>query len=213
MNVQSFSYGLVGANMYVLTFGKRAIVIDPCCPWEETDVSPEITVCAILCTHGHFDHISEADSIVARFSCPLYISREDAAMLPDAELNHASSFGLDISVRTTPHLLSGEKLSPKDLGLTDDEPFSLKVVPTPGHTAGSVCFLFDLGTDAKKIMFTGDMLFYGSVGRTDLGGSEEQMRMSIERLRGMDDDIVCFPGHGSSTYLGKEKLYNPFFVN
>ena len=73
MDILCFSYGLAYANMYVLRFGNEAIVIDPCCPWDETGLS-DVSVKAVLCTHGHFDHISEAEEILARFSCPLYIS-------------------------------------------------------------------------------------------------------------------------------------------
>lgn len=211
MEVQSYSYGPVGANMYVVTSGNHAIIIDPCCPWVETGLPPEVSVHAILCTHGHFDHISEADLLVSQFSCPLYISRADAQMLPDPDLNQASTFGLFTSVRTTPVFLPEDELRPEVLGFPVSELTTIKIVPTPGHTSGSVCFLFDCGTDSKKIMFTGDMLFHGSIGRTDLGGSEEQMQESIDLLRGMDDDIACYPGHGSSTYLGKEKLFNPYF--
>ena len=100
MEIRSFVHGVAGANMYVLLFGKKALVIDPCCPWEKTDLPSDIAVTAVFCTHGHFDHISSADDIVSRFSCPLYISKEDKDMLPDPDLNHASSFGLHVSVQS-----------------------------------------------------------------------------------------------------------------
>lgn len=197
--------------MYVLSIGNRAVVIDPCYPWEETGLPSDLSVTAIFCTHGHFDHIAEADHLVSLFSCPLYISQEDMNMLPSPELNHGSSFGLDISVKTAPSTWKKTIMKPDDLGFTESEPFTLSIIPTPGHTMGSVCFLFDFGDQAGKHMFTGDMLFAGSIGRTDLGGSDSLMKQSILHLKQLDDSIICYPGHGSRTSLGKEKLYNPYF--
>ena len=195
--------------MYVLCFGNEAIVIDPCCPWEETGLS-DITVKAILCTHGHFDHISEADDILSRFSCPLYIAEEDRDMLSDPELNHSMSFGIRVTVDVPAVSFAKEHFLPEELGIQTEE-FDLQIVPTPGHTSGSVCFLFDLKNEHRKVMFTGDMLFRRSIGRTDLGGSDLQMNDSIELLKGMDDAIECYPGHGPKTDLLSEKQMNPYF--
>lgn len=210
MDILCFSYGLAYANMYVLRFGNEAIVIDPCCPWDETGFS-DVSVKAVLCTHGHFDHISEAEEILARFSCPLYISEYDRNMLPDPELNHSSSFGLHVSVNAPSASFPKESMSSADLGLHTENEFILQVVPTPGHTSGSVCFLFVFKDDHREVMFTGDTLFRRGIGRTDLGGSEEEMRRSIDLLRTMNDDIECYPGHGSKTDLRSEKRLNPFF--
>ena len=197
--------------MYVLSIGNQAVVIDPCCPWEETGLPMDLSVTSIFCTHGHFDHIAEADHLVSLFSCPLYISEEDKKLLPSPELNRSSTFGLDISVRTSPITWPQTIMKPQDLGFSDNEPFTLSIIPTPGHTMGSVCFLFDFGDQVGKHMFTGDMLFAGSIGRTDLGGSDALMKQSLFHLKQLDDTILCYPGHGNKTYLGKEKLYNPYF--
>ncbi len=210
MKILCFPYGLAYANMYVLCFGNEAIVIDPCCPWEETGLSG-ISVKSVLCTHGHFDHIAEADDIVSRFSCPLYISGNDRDMLPDPVKNHSMSFGIRVAVVSPALSISKDHFSPAELGLSSSEAFDLQVIPTPGHTSGSVCFLFDVSSEHRKIMFTGDMLFKRGIGRTDLGGSDLQMHDSIELLKSMDDEIKCFPGHGSETDLGSEKRSNPFF--
>lgn len=210
MKILSFTYGLASANMYVLLFGEQAVVIDPCCPWKETGLS-NIKVKSALCTHGHFDHIAETDDIVSLFSCPVYISKEDSDMLPDPDLNHASSFGLDIAVATVPSVFQSEVMLPEDLNLSTEEGFKMRIIRTPGHTSGSVCFLFEFEDDDKKIMFTGDTLFKFGIGRTDLGGSDEDMQRSIDLLRSMDDDIECYPGHGPSTNLMSEKRMNPFF--
>ena len=209
MKILTFSYGLASANMYVLLFGSEALVIDPCCPWSETELE-DIDVKAVFCTHGHFDHISAADDIYSRFKCPIYVSKEDQEMLPDPILNHGVDFGLNVSVSVPASVFPETEMNNRVLGLSDSEEFSLKVISTPGHTSGSSCFLFTLA-NGEKHMFTGDMLFMRSIGRTDLGGSYSDMMRSIELLKTMDDEIVCYPGHGPVTVLGTEKKSNPYF--
>lgn len=209
MKILTFSYGLASANMYVLLFGKEAIVIDPCCPWSETKLE-DVNVKAVFCTHGHFDHIFEADDIYSHFKCPIYISEDDQVMLADPILNHGVDFGLNVSVSAPSSVFPYTETDQRKLGLSDAEGFFLKIIPTPGHTSGSVCFLFTM-ENSEKHMFTGDMLFMRSIGRTDLGGSYSDMSRSIELLKSMDDDIICYPGHGPKTILGSEKKCNPYF--
>ena len=208
MQLHVYPFGPVGANMYVLSFGKEALVIDPCVPYSDTDIS-DLDVKAIFCTHAHFDHINEADSWKSKFSCPIYISSKDKALISSPETNFASDFGLTISVSSEMLYFPGNTFTEKDFGITEGE-FELKIIPTPGHTSGSVCFLFHFPEEGD-IMFTGDMLFQGSIGRTDLGGSEKDMYASIELLKTLPDSIVCFPGHGPKTKLGLEKALNPYF--
>lgn len=210
MKILAFPYGLACANMYVLVFGQKALVVDPCCPWEETGLD-DLEVKAVLCTHGHFDHIEASDDIVSRFACPLLISSEDREMLNDPSKNHSMSFGIDVAVSSPSDTFPTSCFSNADFEMSDCEPFSIRIIPTPGHTSGSVCFLFSLSNGEQKIMFTGDMLFKRSIGRTDLGGSDIDMAHSIELLKSLDDDIICYPGHGSKTILGEEKRLNPFF--
>ena len=207
MQLHVYPFGPVGANMYVLSFGKEALVIDPCVPYSETDIS-DLDVKAVLCTHGHFDHISEADSWKKKFSCPLYISSKDLALVSSPETNFASDFGLSISVSSEMLIFSEKEYSEKDFGISEE--FRLEIIPAPGHTSGSVCFLFHFPEEGD-LMFTGDMLFQGRIGRTDLGGSEKEMFSSIELLKTLPDSIVCFPGHGPKTNLGLEKAFNPYF--
>ncbi|TRM77231.1 MBL fold metallo-hydrolase, partial [Sulfolobus sp. A20-N-F8] len=82
----------------------------------------------------------------------------------------------------------------------------LKIIETPGHTMGSICIL------ANGYIFTGDTLFYGTVGRTDIGGSEKLLRDSLERLKKLPDELIVYPGHGPFTILGYEKIKNPFLT-
>lgn len=208
MQLQVYPFGPVGANMYVLSFGKEALIIDPCVSFSEIS-SSDIEVKAILCTHGHFDHINETDSWVEKFSCPVYISSKDQALVSSSETNFASDFGLSISVSSEMIDFPKSEFTEKDFGISEGR-FELKIVPTPGHTAGSVCFWFHFPEEGD-LMFTGDMLFQGSIGRTDLGGSEKDMFASIEYLKTLPDTILCFPGHGPKTKLGLEKALNPYF--
>lgn len=208
MQILSFPYGIFQANMYVLLFQNEAIIIDPCTKWEKTALEG-VSVKSILCTHGHFDHISRVDGLRQLFPCPLYISELDQSMLTSAELNCSASFGLNTVVSTKSEVLSKTVYQASDLGITNED-FSMTVVPTPGHTDGSVCFMFEF-QNGESVLFTGDMLFSGGIGRTDLGGDEDKMRHSIELLKTMDDGLICYPGHGPMTVLGREKRTNPYF--
>lgn len=209
MRVLSFPYGIFQANMYVLVFHDEAIIIDPCVEWSQTSLK-DLSVKAILCTHGHFDHIQYADKLSDQFKCPVLIAKEDQPMLADPDLNHSSDMGMAISVSAVSNTFKVCDYHSLDLGITKEE-FSMSVIRTPGHTSGSVCFQFSFLDELKSVMFTGDTLFAGSVGRTDLGGNEEDMFHSIQLLKSFCDDIICYPGHGRDTVLGIEKTVNPFF--
>ena len=208
MEILTYPFGLLQANMYVIRFGNEAVLVDPCVSLNEIDLG-EIHVSSILCTHGHFDHIS--DEIAGRYSCPVYISKEDAPLLNRAELNLSMDMGMALSMQTSPRLFDKEEYTSEELGITGDKCFSMRVISTPGHTSGSVCFLFSFeGESPASYMFTGDTLFAGSIGRTDLGGNMAEMEASLTYLKTLPDDIVCLPGHGPRTVLGTEKQYNPY---
>lgn len=181
---------------------KVAAVIDPA-----ADVSAicaaltrtEATLAMILLTHGHFDHISAADALRDRTGAPLFIHEKDSGMLTDGALNASSLFfGKAETYRPADRLLKGGDALP--LGKT-----LLTVRHTPGHTHGSVCFV------AVGALFTGDTLFSGNIGRTDLpGGSEKEMKQSLKRIAVMPGKYTVYPGHGEITSLSEERLTNPF---
>ena len=147
-----------------------------------------LTLEAILLTHGHFDHVGAVRELAAETDCKVYIHAAEAAMPP---------------------MLTGGKLYYTD---TYDEGDTLhlsgldiSVIHTPGHTPGSVCLM------VGSSMFSGDTLFAGSCGRTDLpGGDWKTIRESLGRLASLEGDFTVFPGHGESTTLALEKQYNPY---
>lgn len=147
-----------------------------------------LTLEAILLTHGHFDHVGAVRDLAADTGCQVYICAEDLALpqqLTAGVLYHTQTYA------------EGTRLHLAGLDIT--------VLQTPGHTPGSVCLLID------DTLFTGDTLFAGSCGRTDLpGGSWEQMRRSLDRLASLEPNYWVLPGHGESTSLSDEKKHNPY---
>ena len=193
LKVHTLPLGSYQTNCYIIHEENAATccVIDPgYTPEIVLDKVDELglTVEAILLTHGHFDHVGAVRELAAETDCKVYIHAAEAAMPP---------------------MLTGGKLYYTD---TYDEGDTLQlsgldisVIHTPGHTPGSVCLM------VGSSMFSGDTLFAGSCGRTDLpGGDWKTIRESLGRLASLEDDFTVFPGHGESTTLALEKQYNPY---
>ena len=154
-----------------------------------------LTVDAILLTHGHFDHTGGVKAIVAKTGCRLWMSQSDWSQKTGLLYSHLFPLA-NCDFCEVSFCEDGEEIQAGGLTFT--------TVSTPGHTWGSVCFL------CEDTMFSGDTLFAGTCGRTDLpGGSWETIRTSLARLGEMEEDYRVFPGHGESTTLSREKLYNP----
>jgi hydroxyacylglutathione hydrolase len=194
-------------NTYVAWLGGRtdAIVVDP---GTEPDAILEflrdrgLTPAAVLNTHGHADHIAgNADLKAAYPDAPLVIGRGDAPLLTDPDLNVSRSYGFDV-VSPPADRLVGEGDTVSFAGLT------LDVREIPGHSPGHIVYVV---RDAGMV-FGGDVLFRGSIGRTDFpGGSFETLAAGIRgKLYTMPDDTVVYPGHGPVTKVGYEKRTNPF---
>lgn len=149
----------------------------------------------VLLTHGHFDHILFVDEWRA-LGAKVCIHERDAEFLGDP----SKSLYLQFFARDTRHL-------PPDVILCDGDKLALgneeiTVMSTPGHTGGSVCYLFD------DSMISGDTLFYGSFGRTDLyGSSDDEMKQSLKKLSAIQKNYTVYPGHGAATTLEREKKY------
>ncbi len=202
LKISGMAVGPLTANCYFLKCDDKgsAAIIDP---GDEADriahavkaagLKPE----AILLTHGHIDHANAAGAIKERFGCPIYIHPDDRAIVESGEspvlwglvrnhckVDHEVSDGDEITV-------GGMKIS---------------VLHAPGHTGGSVCYRVD------SVLFTGDVLFRGSIGRTDLpGGSDSEMMNTLRtRIGVLDGSTLVYPGHGPETTIEHERKFNPF---
>lgn len=195
--------GPLQTNCYIISSGGECIIIDPgaepariASHLREKDLRPV----SIVSTHGHFDHTGAVKQLRDEFHCRYVIHGADMDMAAQTEEWSMKFTGERCENPGEPDaLLPGAELKAGRV--------SLVAVHTPGHTPGSTSFL--LG-DA---MFTGDTLFKGTIGRMDFGGSEEEMSRTLESLKGMDDGIRIFPGHGPETTLGDEKRNNRFLID
>jgi len=184
---------------------REAAVIDPTADAERiTEILQKeaLTLTMILLTHGHFDHIYAADSLRDATGAPLLIHHKDAEMLTDAIANaSAVFFGKGDTYRPAERLLKGG----------DGLPLGKKLITvrhTPGHTPGSVTFVL------PGVLFTGDTLFDGSVGRTDLpGGDGAALADSLRRIVRMPGEYTLYPGHGEITTLENQRKTNPFLLD
>ena len=147
----------------------------------------KLTLDAILLTHGHFDHVGAVRDIVAETGCRVYI--------------HAADLNLPPMFTAGPLYFTHTYDEGDTLNLSGLE---ITVLHTPGHTPGSVCLL------VENFLFSGDTLFAGSCGRTDIGGDWATIQKSLGRLAGIEADFTVYPGHGESTTLAREKRYNPY---
>lgn len=196
-------------NSYVVwrDGGTEAFVIDP---GFEPDLildalsERNLTLAAIVCTHGHVDHIAGNTALKRAFpAAPILIGPGDAAMLTDADLNLSGPFGMPITSPAADQLVKeGESVTVAGI--------ELDVFDAPGHSAGHVVYVV-CDTDPLTV-FGGDVLFRGGVGRTDFpGGSFDTLKHHIERvLWPLPDDTIVYPGHGPVTRVGHEKRTNPF---
>jgi glyoxylase-like metal-dependent hydrolase (beta-lactamase superfamily II) len=158
---------------------------------------------AILNTHGHMDHIAGNAAMKAAFpEAPLIIGRNEAHLLGDPEANMSAPFGLPIRSPEADRLVAdGDRFEAAG--------FTFTVREIPGHSPGSVVFICD--EFDPPLVFGGDVLFAGSVGRTDLGGDFELLRAGIRgKLFALPEATRVFPGHGPATTVGRERRTNPF---
>lgn len=204
MKINILSNGIFGSNTYIVESGKECAIVD--CGNKPQDILKVIeekglTLKYIILTHGHGDHIFYAGKIRQATDAPLCLHEDELSIYIDSDKNGYNAFGFNPEfANPTPDMLlkHGDKLT---LG---DE--TIEIIHTPGHTPGGICIL------CGDSLFSGDTLFQGSVGRTDLfGGSQKDLMESIRtRLYTLDGNIKVYPGHGMYTTIAYERENNPY---
>ena len=195
LNMKHLALGAYQTNCYLVwdEDSPSCVVIDP-------GYNPEIVlaeakllgkeIAAILLTHGHFDHVGGVKGIAMDAECPVYLCEADLSMPPQmtaGPLYYTNTYA------------EGDFVEAAGL--------SFKVLHTPGHTPGSVCL------QCENALFSGDTLFWGSCGRTDLpGGNWATIQKSLKRLAALPGDYDVYPGHGSATKLSFERNFNPYMA-
>lgn len=199
--------GPLQTNAYILSNDqKECIIFDPGSEGEKLVnyvKKEQLKPLAILLTHAHFDHIGAVDEVRTAFQIPVYVHQEEADWLGDATCNGSQIFMMNRSITAKPadHIIEEE-------GVLTIGSFSFDMYETPGHSPGSISYY----CKEANAVFSGDVLFQMSIGRTDLpGGSFQELIMSIEdKLFVLPDDTKVLCGHGPETTIGFEKENNPF---
>ena len=192
LKIHTLTLGMYQTNTYIIheENSKSCCVIDP--GYQADTILRKIeslglTLDAILLTHGHFDHVGAVKDLAADTDCRVFLCADDTLLPPmftAGKLYYTDTY------------TEGSILNIAGL--------YIHVLHTPGHTPGSVCLL------VGDVIFSGDTLFEGSCGRTDIGGDWATILKSLKRLAAMEADFTVYPGHGGSTTLAAEKKYNPY---
>lgn len=203
MLVKALVVGGLEVNAYVIydKKGGECAVVDPGADFEKIHAyisENGLTVKYILLTHGHYDHIGAVAELKQATGAPVCIAAEDAPALQNGALSLAKYSGIDIKPSQADILL-------KDGDIIEVAGERFHVMATPGHSRGSVCFITD------SVMFSGDTVFYNSVGRSDFPGSSvRDLTHSLKLIAQIQGDRTIYPGHGPSTTLDGEKRSNYF---
>lgn len=206
MQVEHLAVGPVQTNCYLAINKetKEAIIIDP---GDDADrigmrlMQLEAKPVAILLTHGHFDHAGAAKTLATQYDILVYAHEKEAKTLEDSRMNLSGP------------LAGGATTYHADVFLKDEQELTLaglhmRVLFTPGHTPGGCCYYFP----REDVLFSGDSLFCGSVGRTDFpGGSMRTLVDSVRnKLMSLPENTIVYPGHDIETTIEQERMYNPF---
>lgn len=203
--LKAFTVGPMEANCYILynPDKREGLIIDPGAEGSRLIKfikQEKISINYIINTHGHPDHIGANRKIKEHTNAPILIHQYDAPMLTKSASVLSFLFPLESSSPPADTFI-------KDGDLIECAGMKLKVLHTPGHTPGGISLLID------DSIFTGDTLFSGSIGRSDLpGGSQEVLLNSIKKILSLDENLIIYPGHGPSTTVSEELHSNPFIT-
>jgi len=196
---EQFTGGFLQTNAFLLRGPAGNLLIDA--PQEADAHFANTKIDALLLTHGHFDHVADAAAIQRRHGCPVYFHPDTLPMVTDPGFFRSWGFGLEVEPVKNGRLIT-ESPAFEQCGVR------FQVLEVPGHCPGSLCFY----SAEDGLLFGGDVLFCGGVGRWDLPGGDYDLLMSgiREKVLVLPDDTRVLPGHGPETTIGMEKKQNPF---
>lgn len=201
MKIACYAAGSVGTNNYVVSDDNGITAIIDCdgnpAPLYHYVEQNNLKVTHILLTHGHYDHIGSVNEVAEHFGCKIVGAAKEMPVFTDPALNCSQFVGGPIIVHPDILVSEGDKVIVGDM--------EFDVMETPGHTAGSICFI------GKDVIFSGDTLFQGSCGRTDLPtGDWDDIKKSLKKLAALPGDYQVYSGHGPATTLEAERRTNPY---
>lgn len=205
LKVQSFVLGPIMTNAYLIwdEETRHGVVVDPGAEPEQLISSikdEQLTVEAILLTHAHFDHIGGVEDVRKVTGAPVYLHEQEASWLTNPTENGSAMFGEHVRAESADILLTGDEVPT----FAERE---VKVLHTPGHSPGSVSYYWE----EAQLLVSGDVLFQGSIGRTDLpGGDYDTLMASLRRVIELPEVTRVLPGHGPGTTIEQEQMANPF---
>lgn len=199
MRIHTYSLGELQANCYLLENEGKGILIDPADDGSfllEELQRKKISLEGLYITHGHFDHCMAAGEIQLSFDVPLYLHKKDQFLIDRLESTAEHFLGY------TPIIIPPKNINYIKDGELNSINLELKILSSPGHTPGGVCYYFP----EEKAIFTGDTLFSGAIGSVDHPySSRKDLWNSLKTILTLSDEVTIYPGHGETSYVGQEK--------